>query len=124
MGGTLGNPIDEAAQARINDTIQDVIKIFSVEFSKSYTQAVIDDAKNDIEPPRNILDDLKLQDAEVASHVLKTGMLVKVIIKIRCTEFRWFVLTHLTSSFLILFLIERRFRQELEEQMLRCLQQG
>lgn len=78
MGGTLGNPIDEAAQARINDTIQDVIKIFSVEFSKSYTQAVIADAKDDIEPVKSILDDLKLQDAEVPSHVLKTGMLVKV----------------------------------------------
>lgn len=79
MGGALGNPIDEAAQARINETIQDVIKIFSVEFSKSYTQAVIADAKDDIEPPVSILDDLKLQDAEVPSHVLKTGMLVKVI---------------------------------------------
>lgn len=78
MGGALGNPIDEAAQARINETIQDVIKIFSVEFSKSYTQAVIADAKDEIEPAVSILDDLKLQDAEVPSHVLKTGMLVKV----------------------------------------------
>ena len=75
----MGNPIDEAAQARINETIQDVIKIFSVEFSKSYTQAVIADAKDEIEPAVSILDDLKLQDAEVPSHVLKTGMLVKVI---------------------------------------------
>lgn len=83
MGGTLGNPIDEAAQARINETIQDVIKIFSVEFSKSYTQAVIKNAKDEIEPEKDILDDLKLQDAPIPSHVLKTGMLTKVI--------KWFI---------------------------------
>ena len=79
MGGAMGNPIDEAAQARINETIQDVIKIFSVEFSKSYTQAVIDNAKDEIEPASDILDDLKLQEAPIPSHVLKTGMLFKVI---------------------------------------------
>jgi hypothetical protein len=80
MGGALGNPIDEAAQARINETMQDAVKIFSVEFSKSYTQAVIDNAKEEIDPPKDILDDLKLQEAPVPSHVLKTGMLTKVCI--------------------------------------------
>jgi hypothetical protein len=78
MGGTLGNPIDEAAQQRINETIQDAVKIFTVEFSKSYTQAVIKNARDEIEPETSILDDLKLQEAPVPSHILKTGMLVKV----------------------------------------------
>lgn len=78
MGGAMGNPIDEPTQAKINETMQDVIKIFSVEFSKSYTQAVIQAAKDEIEPEADILDDLKLQEAPVPSHVLKTGMLVKV----------------------------------------------
>lgn len=30
----MGNPIDEAAQARINQKIEDVVKTFGVEFSK------------------------------------------------------------------------------------------
>ncbi len=30
----MGNPIDEAAQARINQKIEDVVKCFGVEFSK------------------------------------------------------------------------------------------
>jgi hypothetical protein len=34
MGGSMGNPIDEAAQARINQKIEDVVKTFGVEFSK------------------------------------------------------------------------------------------
>jgi hypothetical protein len=74
----MGNPIDEATQARINETLQDALKIFATEFSKSYTQAVIDNAKDEIEPATDILDDLKLQDAPVPSHILKTGMLYKV----------------------------------------------
>jgi hypothetical protein len=74
----MGNPIDEAAQARINETIQDALKVFATEFSKSYTQAVIDNAKAEIEPETDILDDLKLQEAPVPSHILKTGMLFKV----------------------------------------------
>jgi lipoprotein signal peptidase len=34
MGGAMGNPIDDAAQARINDKIQEVVKTFGTEFSK------------------------------------------------------------------------------------------
>ena len=34
MGGSLGNPISEAEQERINETMQEAIKIFSIEFSK------------------------------------------------------------------------------------------
>jgi hypothetical protein len=34
MGGSMGNPIDEAAQARINQKIEDVVKTFGLEFSK------------------------------------------------------------------------------------------
>ncbi len=30
----MGNPIDDAAQARINDKIQEVVKTFGTEFSK------------------------------------------------------------------------------------------
>jgi hypothetical protein len=89
MGGAMGNPIDEPTQARINETIQDVIKIFSVEFSKSYTQAVIQNAKDEIEPESDILDDLKLQEAPVPSHVLKSGILVKVRRQIHSVSWIW-----------------------------------
>ena len=78
MGGSLGNPIDEAAQARINDTINETTKMFAVEFTKAYAQAVIENAKDELDPPKDILDDLKLQEPETPSYILKTGMLVKV----------------------------------------------
>lgn len=77
MGGSLGNPIDEAEQQKINDTIQDVVKMFSIEFSKAYTQAVIKHVKNEVEPETSIEDELKLQTAPVPSHIVKTGMMVK-----------------------------------------------
>jgi len=77
MGGTLGNPIDEAEQQKINDTIQDVVKLFSIEFSKAYTQAVIKHVKNEVEPETSLEDELKLQTAPVPSHIVKTGMMVK-----------------------------------------------
>lgn len=77
MGGTLGNPISEDEQQKINDTIQEVIKMFSIEFSKAYTQAVIAQAKQEVEPETSIEDELKLETAPVPSHILKTGLLVK-----------------------------------------------
>eukprot|EP00429_Kryptoperidinium_foliaceum_P092203 CAMPEP_0176195952 /NCGR_PEP_ID=MMETSP0121_2-20121125/6780_1 /TAXON_ID=160619 /ORGANISM="Kryptoperidinium foliaceum, Strain CCMP 1326" /LENGTH=556 /DNA_ID=CAMNT_0017534743 /DNA_START=49 /DNA_END=1719 /DNA_ORIENTATION=+ len=101
MGGAMGNPIDEAAQARINETIQDVIKIFSVEFSKSYTQAVIQNAKDEIEPEKDILDDLKLQEAPVPSHVMKTGMLVKRGDSVKNWKSRCFVAYNKADNFKI-----------------------
>ena len=79
MGATLSNPIGEAEQTRIHDTIENVLKIFAVEFSKSYTQAVIENAKEELEPSKDLLDDLKLQDAPLPCAFLKTGLLVKVI---------------------------------------------
>ena len=74
----MGNPIDEAAQARINERIQEFVTTFGVEFSKAYTQCVIDKVKADIEGDESLLDKLKLQDPPTPTQVLKTGMLVKV----------------------------------------------
>jgi len=78
MGGALGNPISEAEQLRINETIQDVIKVFSVEFLQSYTQAVIDELKDEKDPPVKVEDSLQLQEATIPSHILLSGMLTKV----------------------------------------------
>jgi len=71
----MGNPIDEAAQARINETIQDVITRFATEFSKAYTQAVVANAKADLKGE----DDggFKLLDAPAQDEILKTGILTK-----------------------------------------------
>jgi len=78
MGGSLGTPIDDAAQDKINQTIQDVIKIFSVEFSKSYTQVVIQEAKQaGSNMSANPMNAMKLMEAPTPSYPLKTGMLIK-----------------------------------------------
>jgi hypothetical protein len=78
MGGSMGNPIDEAAQARINQKIEDVVKTFGIEFSKAYTQVVINKAKAEVEAEPSLEDECKLQDAPVPSAILKSGQLVKV----------------------------------------------
>jgi len=91
MGGTLGNPIDEPTQQRINEKIQDVVKRFSIEFSKAYTQAVIAKAKLEIEPPTSIEDDLKLQTAPIPGHTLKSGILTKRGESVKSWKQRFFV---------------------------------
>jgi len=87
----MGNPIDDAAQARINDKIQDVVKTFGTEFSKAYTQVVLAKAKADLEPEHSLEDDLKLQTAPIPSAVLKTGMLVKRGESVKNWKPRYFV---------------------------------
>jgi hypothetical protein len=78
MGGSMGNPIDEAAQARINQKIEDVVKTFGMEFSKAYTQVVINKAKAEIITTHEMVDDLKLQPAPTATAIQKQGIMVKV----------------------------------------------
>lgn len=78
MGGSMGNPIDEAAQARINQKIEDVVKYFGIEFSKAYTQACIQKIKDEIQAEPGLEDKLKLQDPPVATAILKSGILIKV----------------------------------------------
>lgn len=79
MGGTHGNPIDEADQARIDETIEDVIKLFSVEISRSFTQAVVEKNKNEFEPESSIEDEAKLRIPPAPSYILKTGTMIKVV---------------------------------------------
>jgi len=74
----MGNPIDEAAQARINQRIEEVVKTFGTEFAKAYTQVTLRKAKEELTPPETLESHLKLQDAPVPSAVLKTGILTKV----------------------------------------------
>ncbi|KAJ1438851.1 hypothetical protein B484DRAFT_392067 [Ochromonadaceae sp. CCMP2298] len=76
MGGSLGSPIDDATQDKINETIQDVIKIFSVEYSKSFTQAIISQAMAGDDAP-DAYSQMKLKESEAASTPLKTGTLIK-----------------------------------------------
>ena len=76
MGGVMGNPIDDAKQARINEIIQDVTTRFATEFSGAYTQAVIAQAKADLVGEEG--DCYKLMEAPIESEVLMSGMLEKV----------------------------------------------
>lgn len=109
-----GNPIDEATQAKIQETTQEALKIFATEFTKAYSQAVVQKAKDEIEPEKSVLDDLKLQEAPVPAHVLKIGMLVKVS--------RQHICVYRPPSHGAVSSIERRIYQELEEPLLRRLQ--
>lgn len=74
----MSNPIDEATQTRINERIQDVLKTFGVEFSKAYTQVVINKAKSELEPSDDLESTLKLQDPPTPENIIKSGMLIKV----------------------------------------------
>lgn len=97
----MGNPLDDAAQARINDKIQEVVKTFAVEFSKAYTQAVLLEAKNEIERPHTLEDDLKLQCPGDASAILKSGMLVKRGESVKNWKPRFFVAYNAKDNFRI-----------------------
>lgn len=91
MGGALGNPISEYDQNRINDTIHDVITLFSTEFSQEYTQAVIVNAKEEIDPSHERIDDCKLQSPPDEDEVLKSGMLAKRGDSVKSWKARFFV---------------------------------
>lgn len=73
----MGNPIDDATQARINDRIKEVLATFGTEFSKAYTQVVINNAKEELSPDDGLDSQLKLEEAPLPEHPLKTGMLIK-----------------------------------------------
>lgn len=104
MGGTLGNPISDAEQERINETIQEVVKLFSIEFSKAYTQAVIAHVKAEVDPTPELEDALKLETAPVPSHVLKTGSLVKRGDAHKSWKQRFFVAYNAADNFKIDYL--------------------
>lgn len=73
----MGNPIDDATQQRINDRIKEVLATFGTEFSKAYTQVVINNAKAELTPESSLEDELKLEEAPLPEQPLKTGMLIK-----------------------------------------------
>lgn len=119
----MGNPIDDAAQARINDKIQEVVKTFGTEFSKvcfdtifslfsyqfltfsltvqAYTQVVLAKAKEELEPQGSIEDELKLQTAPPASAPLKSGVLVKRGESVKNWKPRYFVAYNEKDNFKI-----------------------
>lgn len=85
------NPINEATQQRINDRLQEVLKTFAVEFSKAYTQVVIDKARSDLEPDTSIESQMKLEEAPVPSDPVKKGMLTKRGESVKNWKARFFV---------------------------------
>lgn len=97
----MGNPIDEAAQARINQRIEDVVKCFGVSFSKAYTQVVILKAKREIEAAPDLLDQLKLQEPPTPSAVLKTGVLMKRGENVKNWKNRFFLVRNADKNFQI-----------------------
>eukprot|EP00599_Poterioochromonas_sp_BG-1_P001487 CAMPEP_0173144378 /NCGR_PEP_ID=MMETSP1105-20130129/7195_1 /TAXON_ID=2985 /ORGANISM="Ochromonas sp., Strain BG-1" /LENGTH=558 /DNA_ID=CAMNT_0014058043 /DNA_START=49 /DNA_END=1725 /DNA_ORIENTATION=- len=99
MGGSMGNPIDEAAQARINQKIEDVVKYFGVEFSKAYTQVTIEKAKAEIESEPGLEDSLKLQEPPVPSAILKSGILIKRGESVKNWKNRFFVARNADKNF-------------------------
>lgn len=92
MGVGASNPIDDATQERINNRIQEILKTFSVEFSKAYTQAVLRKAKSDLNPETSYLDELKLEPAPIASAPLKSGVLNKRGEVVKNWKNRYFVI--------------------------------
>lgn len=101
MGGTMGNPIDEAAQARINQKIEDVVKTFGVEFSKAYTRVVINKAKAELEAEPGELDSLKLQEAPIPTAILKKGTLLKRGETVKSWKNRFFLCRNADKNFQI-----------------------
>lgn len=104
MGGTLGNPIDEATQNRINSRIQEILTTFGAEFSKAYTQAVIEKAKSEVSPETSIEDDMQLEDAPVPSQVLKTGILTKRGESVKNWKQRYFIAYNAADNYKIEYL--------------------
>jgi hypothetical protein len=104
MGANMSNPIDEATQNRINERIQEVLKTFGVEFSKAYTQVVINKAKSDLEPSEDLESSLKLQCPPTPENIIKSGMLTKRGDKNKNWRNRFFVAYNAKDNFKVDYL--------------------
>eukprot|EP01038_Epipyxis_sp_PR26KG_P009540 gene9540-12850_t len=104
MGSAMGNPIDDAAQERINNLIKEICQKIVTYFAKGYAQAVIEKAKNEIEPETSIEDDLKLQTAPTPSAIMKSGMLTKRGDAVKSWKQRFFVAYNAKDNFKIDYL--------------------
>lgn len=74
----FSNPLNEETQARINALIQDILTSFATQFPISYTVALVDKVKAEVNPPTSELDACRLEAAPLPSQPLKTGWLTKV----------------------------------------------
>jgi len=100
----MGNPIDEPAQARINQRIEEVVKTFGLEFSKAYTQVVLRKAKEELTPPQTLESQLKLQTAPVPSAILKSGLLTKRGETVKNWKQRFFIAYNADENFKVEYL--------------------
>lgn len=73
----FSNPLNEETQARINALIQDILTSFATQFPISYTVALVDKVKAEVNPPTSELDACRLEAAPLPSQPLKTGWLTK-----------------------------------------------
>lgn len=75
MGNIPGNPIDEATEARIKETVEKIITTFSSEYPVAYALALVAKVKEDINRPPQI--DYRLQHRKPPYDILKAGWIFK-----------------------------------------------
>jgi uncharacterized protein (DUF697 family) len=73
----FSNPLDGPTQERINNLITEIVTGFATQFPVSYTIALVDKCKQEVNPPHTEIDDLTLETPPVPSEPLKTGFMTK-----------------------------------------------
>jgi hypothetical protein len=75
--------LDQETQEKIGKLIQEILEVFVKEFPVSYTVALVDSCKEEVNPPSSELDELQLEAAPTPDEPLKEGTLMKVTLNMR-----------------------------------------
>jgi hypothetical protein len=73
----FSNPLDADTQARITNLITEIVGKFSTNFPICYTVALVQQIKNEADPPKSVLDECQLEEAPLPSEPLKSGFMTK-----------------------------------------------